>query len=98
MICIFGIRELLKRMDSETAVEYLKKHGWRRIERKRKDIAVLQKETYGDIAGTDLEVLTHRELPWIEARGDAKPFQHCTTPISTETMAKYYKSIYHGDE
>ena len=41
---------------------------------------------------------THRELPWIEARGDAKPFQHCTTPISTETMAKYYKSIYQGDE
>ena len=55
-------------------------------------------ETYGDIAGTDLEVLTHRELPWIEARGDAKPFQHCTTPISTETMSKYYKSIYQGDE
>lgn len=47
MICIFGIRELLKRMDSETAVEYLKKHGWRRIERKRKDIVVLQKETDG---------------------------------------------------
>lgn len=55
-------------------------------------------ETYGDIAGTDLEVLTHRELPWIEARGNAKPFQHCTTPISTETMAKYYKSIYQGNE
>lgn len=55
-------------------------------------------ETYGDATATDLETLTHRELPWIEARGDAKPFQHCTTPISTETMAKYYKSIYQGDE
>lgn len=44
------------------------------------------------------ENVKHRELPWIEARGDAKPFQHCTTPISTETMAKYYKSIYQGDE
>lgn len=47
MICIFGIRELLKRIDPETAVEYLEKHGWRRIERKRKDIVVLQKETDG---------------------------------------------------
>lgn len=45
MICIFGIRELLKRMNPETAVEYLEKNGWRRIERKRKDIAVLQKKT-----------------------------------------------------
>lgn len=55
-------------------------------------------ETYGDSTGTALEALTQRELPWIEARGNAKPFQHCTTPISTETMAKYYKSIYHGDK
>lgn len=51
-------------------------------------------ETYGDATATDLEILTHRELPWIEARGDAKPFQHCTTAISTKTMASYYKSIY----
>ena len=47
MICIFGIRELLKRMNPETAVEYLEKNGWRRIERKRKNNAVLQKETDG---------------------------------------------------
>lgn len=45
MICIFGIRELMKRMDTEATVEYLEKHGWRRLKRKRKDIAVLQKET-----------------------------------------------------
>lgn len=48
MICIFGIRELLKRMDPETTVEYLKKHGWKRFERKRKDIAVFQKKTGGE--------------------------------------------------
>lgn len=51
-------------------------------------------ETYGNATATDLETLTHRELPWIEARGKAKPIEHCTTPISTETMATYYKSIY----
>lgn len=44
-------------------------------------------ETYGDTTATDLEILTHRELPWIEARGNAKP-------INTKTMASYYKSIY----
>lgn len=47
MICIFGIRELLKRMNPEAAVEYLEKHGWKRFERKRKDIAVFQKKTGG---------------------------------------------------
>lgn len=47
MICIFGIRELLKRMNPKTTVEYLEKHGWKRFERKRKDIAVFQKETDG---------------------------------------------------
>lgn len=55
-------------------------------------------ETYGDSTGTALEALTQRELPWIEARGNAKIFEHCTTPISTETMAKYYKSIYQENE
>lgn len=55
-------------------------------------------ETYGDATATDLEILTHCELPWIEARGNAKMFEHCTTPISTETMAKYYKSIYQENE
>ena len=53
-------------------------------------------ETYGDATATDLETLTHRELPWIEARGNAKPIEHCTTPISTETMVAYYKSIHIG--
>lgn len=48
MICIFGIRELLKRMNPETTVEYLEKHEWKKIERKRKDIAVFQKETGGE--------------------------------------------------
>ena len=51
-------------------------------------------KTYGDSTGTALEALTQRELPWIEARGNAKIFEHCTTPISTKTMASYYKSIH----
>lgn len=55
-------------------------------------------ETYGDSTGTALEALTQRELPWIEARGNAKIFEHCTTPINTETMAKYYKSICQENE
>lgn len=44
-------------------------------------------ETYGGLAGPALEMLTQRELPWIEVRYSSKP-------ISTETMASYYKSIH----
>lgn len=55
-------------------------------------------ETYGDSTGAALEALTQREVPWIKARDNAKMFEHCTTPISTETMAKYYKSIYQENE
>lgn len=54
-------------------------------------------DTYGDNTGNALEALTHRELPWIEARRGYEPDERCTVVISPVTMASYYKSIYAGD-
>lgn len=54
-------------------------------------------DTYGDNTGNALEALTHRELPWIEARRGYEPDERCTVVISPSTMASYYKSIYCGD-
>lgn len=54
-------------------------------------------DTYGDNTGNALEALTHRELPWIEARRGYDPDERCTVVISPRTMASYYKSIYVGD-
>lgn len=53
-------------------------------------------ETYGDRTGNALEVLSHRELPWQEARQGYKPDERCSVVISSATMASYYKSIYNG--
>lgn len=63
------------------------------------DIKLLEDvwDTYGDNTGNALEALTHRELPWIEARKGYEPEERCTVVISPNTMASYYKSIYCGD-
>ncbi len=65
----------------------------------REDISLLEDvwETYGDQTGNSLEALTHRELPWIEARRGYAENERCTVAISPETMKKYYKSIYTGE-
>lgn len=54
-------------------------------------------ETYGDHTGNALEVLTHREFPWQEARKGYAPDERCTVVISPESMISYYKSIYAGN-
>ncbi len=54
-------------------------------------------ETYGDSTGNALEALSHRELPWIEARKGYSPNERCSVVISPVTMASFYKSIYSGD-
>lgn len=54
-------------------------------------------DTYGCNTGNSLEALTHRELPWIEARKGYNPDEKCSVVISPLNMASYYKSIYSRD-
>ena len=54
-------------------------------------------DTYGGMTGNALEALSHRELPWIEARRGYGPEEKCSVVISPTTMASFYKSIYCGD-
>ena len=54
-------------------------------------------DTYGNQSGNALEALTHRELPWLEARNGYKPGERCSVIISPSSMASFYKSIYSGD-
>ncbi len=63
------------------------------------DIKLLEDvwDTYGENTGSALEALTHRELPWIEARRGYETDERCTVVISPKTMAAYYKSIYSCD-
>ena len=50
--------------------------------------------SYKDLDGDQLEWLTHSEDPWREARGNLKPWENCTAPISRKSMARYYKAKY----
>ena len=63
------------------------------------DLKILEDvwDTYGEETGNALEALSHRELPWIEARKGYEDYERCSVVISPNTMANYYKSIYCGD-
>lgn len=53
-------------------------------------ISVLNK--YGSLSSFELEMLTHSEKPWIEARADFLPHQRCNNVISKEVMKDFYSS------
>ncbi|ALB65734.1 Panacea domain-containing protein [Cronobacter dublinensis] len=59
-----------------------------------------QKETidkvldfYGDKTAQWLSNLTHKEAPWLEARGDLQPMASCSEVITKASMAEYYSSL-----
>ena len=49
--------------------------------------------SYGDLDGDDLERLNHTEMPWINSRGNLKPWQTCERIISEDDMKNYYRSL-----
>lgn len=48
---------------------------------------------YGKYDGDYLELLTHSEQPWIDARGQVNTAQRTTTVISNEAMESFYSSL-----
>ena len=67
--------------------------------RKEEDKSFLERvwSTYGKFDGYQLEILTHKEQPWIKARGNTPEMQRCTNVISNEDMRDYYITLYAGD-
>jgi uncharacterized phage-associated protein len=47
-------------------------------------------EVYAKYRGSQLEELTHREEPWLEARKGYRSSERCETEISEDTMRRYY--------
>lgn len=45
---------------------------------------------YATYSGAQLEVMTHREDPWIKARGGCRPTERCETVIENENMKTFY--------
>lgn len=48
---------------------------------------------YGPKSSQWLSELTHRENPWLEARGDLAPGERGSSVISHAAMAEYYSSL-----
>ena len=49
-------------------------------------------EIYGKFNGSDLELLTHNELPWQEARKGLSPLESSNKKLSYKTIFEYYST------
>lgn len=47
---------------------------------------------YGDFQGSQLQHMTHKEDPWVDARADALPGERSSAVITNDAMKKYFKS------
>ena len=50
-------------------------------------------DSFGSYSGTVLRDITHRERPWIEARGNLQPSDRSETVINRNTINEYFRSI-----
>lgn len=48
---------------------------------------------YGEMEPYDLRELSHREAPWVNARGGIPDGEKCSTVITKESMGEYYGSL-----
>lgn len=51
-------------------------------------------DKYGQFSGDQLELLTHSELPWLEARKGLEEWQPSDKVINPNTMSNYYWEKY----
>ena len=79
-------------------------YGWNKIKRlagespefesDTLDVLKAVYHTYSNLDGGQLEILTHSESPWKEARGNLQPYEPCENVISIQSMRKYYAEKY----
>lgn len=55
-------------------------------------------DEYGSKTSYELELYTHNELPWREARQGYEPLENCSNIISKKTMHTYYSAVMHSNE
>ena len=50
-------------------------------------------DSYGHLDGDELEIINHREAPWLNARKGFKPWQNSENPINENDMKDYYRAM-----
>lgn len=70
-----------------------------KIPRDKRDHIDAVLEEYAKYTGSQLEQMTHSELPWIEARRGYQSTQRCEVEINESMMGRYYrKRVENGEE
>lgn len=60
------------------------------ISSKDKDFIEYILDNYAGFSGIQLENMSHRELPWIEARQGLNPMEHCENVVSEDVMRDFF--------
>jgi uncharacterized phage-associated protein len=68
------------------------------ISKETKEFLELFLQNYLPIDAYELELSSHREKPWIEARGDLQHDQPCSNEISVNTMKDYFTNWLHSND
>lgn len=50
-------------------------------------------DRYASLSSLQLELLSHSEKPWLDARGNCAPHERCTNVISKDTMLSFYSAL-----
>lgn len=50
-------------------------------------------ETYGADSGYELELRSHREAPWLEARGALAPDENSNAVLANATMERFFSAL-----
>ncbi|SFI28549.1 Panacea domain-containing protein [Halpernia frigidisoli] len=91
----FGFNDLAIINEEEETVdkeiEYIIKKN--EIDSNQLDFIYSVLDNYGSLSSFDLELLSHNEKPWIEARGNCAPHERCTNIISKKSMFKFYSEL-----
>ncbi len=87
------VKELYNQHKGMFYVKELSKGNASHISINQKDTIDNVLNAYGDKSAQWLSDLTHRELPWIEARHGLKPGERGEVEIQLATMDEYYSSV-----
>jgi uncharacterized phage-associated protein len=68
-------------------------NGSLKLKKDEMDLIVEVLNKYGSLSSFELEKLSHSELPWLQARGEAGPFDACFNTIDKKIMKQYYSSL-----
>ena len=88
-----AIKELYELHKGEFYVQKLSKGNADRLSANQKDTIDHVLKAYGDKSAQWLSDLTHREMPWIEARHGLNPGERGEFEITLAAMDEYYNDL-----